>query len=60
MITIRWIAYVLGVECLIVLALVPRGIGTALVAVLFFLCFITICWTLGAFAQNSNNSKGTS
>lgn len=60
MIIIRWIAYVIGAECLIVLTLIPRSIGTALIAVLFFICFITVCWTFGAFARSDSNPKGTS
>lgn len=51
MVILRWITYVLGAECLIVLALIPRSVGSALVAVLFLICFAVVCWTLGAFRK---------
>lgn len=59
MIVLRWFAFLIGAECLVVLALIPRGVGSMLIAALFFICFLIFCWTIGAFAGDSNNSKGT-
>lgn len=60
MAVIRGLSFLLAAECMVALFFIPRGVGSMVVAALFILFFLIFCWTLGAFAQDGNNSKGTS
>ena len=45
MILVRWAAFLLAAECLALLAIVPRSAASAILAALFFLFFLVLCWT---------------
>lgn len=57
MATVRWVAFLLAAECVVCLWFVPRGVWSAILAALFFLFFVTYCWSLGAFDQTSTDSR---
>lgn len=56
MIVVRFAAFILAVECLVVLFLIPRGVGSMLAAALFLLFFLILCWTF----RTSANRKASS
>lgn len=57
MILIRCGAFILAVECLILLLFTPRpSAASAILAALFFLFFLILCWTF----RTSANRKATS
>jgi len=56
-ITVRWLSFLLAVECLIALWFTPQGVGAMILAVLFFLFFLILCWSLGAFARQDTDSR---
>lgn len=61
MTTVRWISFLLAAECVVALVFVPRGVGSMVLAALFLIFFLILCWSLGAFDRAENtNSKGTS
>lgn len=57
MITVRWVSFLLAAECLIALLFVPRGIGSMILAALFFILFLILCWSLGAFDRQDSTSR---
>ena len=54
MILIRWAAFILATGILALLSIVPRSTTSAILAALFFLFFLILCWTF------SINRKATS
>lgn len=59
MTTVRWVSFLLAAECLVALFFTPNGVGSMILAALFFLFFLILCWSVGAFAGGSDNQKGT-
>lgn len=54
---LRWVAFILAAECLTLLFFVPRPtVASAILAALFFLFFLILCWTF----RTSANRKATS
>lgn len=51
MTALRWATSLLGALCLVCLFFAPRGLGSTVVAALFFICFVTVGWTVGAFSR---------
>lgn len=51
MIALRWVSFLLAAECLVALVFTPRGVGSMVLASLFFLFFLIVCWSLGAFSD---------
>lgn len=56
MMVVRFASFVLAVECLVVLFLIPRGVGSMVTAALFLLFFLVLCWTF----RTSANRKASS
>lgn len=56
MILVRFAAFLLAVECLVVLFFIPRGVGSTVAAAMFFLFFLILCWTF----RTSANRKASS
>ncbi len=54
MAAVRWLAILLGVECLACLFFAPYGLWSTVVVVIFSLCFVTVCWTFGAFSTTDS------
>lgn len=52
MITIRWVSYTLATVCWVALICTPRSPASVLLAGLFFICFVVVSWTYGAFERN--------
>ncbi|CAN7515084.1 hypothetical protein LJR042_003511 [Microbacterium maritypicum] len=46
MVALRWASFLLAAECLVCLFIAERGIGSAILAALFFVLFLLFCWTL--------------
>lgn len=59
MTTVRWVSFLLAAECLVALFFTPNGVGSMILAALFFLFFLILCWSLGAFDRTDTTSKGT-
>ncbi len=55
MVALRWMLFLLAAECLAALFLLPRGEGTAVLAALFFILFIALCATFGAFTPHTES-----
>jgi hypothetical protein len=60
MITIRYAAMVLGTITLVALRFTPRSTASVVLAIFFFICFVVLCWTLGAFTKTTDTSKESS
>ena len=58
MITLRWVAIVLAVETLIALGIVPRSVTSMVLAGVFLVLFVFICWTFGAFTRGEAVTDG--
>lgn len=58
-ILIRFASFLLAAECLVVLFLIPRGVGSMLAAAMFFLFFLILCWTFRT-PRPSVNRKASS
>lgn len=56
MITIRWAAILLATVTLVALTITPRGVATAILAGFFFICFIAVGWSFGAFNTEDDMS----
>lgn len=59
MTTIRWVSFFLAALCITCLLFVERGVWSMILAALFFIFFLILCWSVGAFAGGSDNQKGT-
>lgn len=57
MAALRWASFLIGVECLICLFFVPRGLWSALLAAGFLLSFAAFGWSVGAFSSDSRKAK---
>lgn len=57
MIPIRYAAMVLGTITLVALRLTPRSTATVVLAIFFFICFVVLCWTLGAFTKTTDTKE---
>lgn len=54
---LRWAAFVLAAVCLGGLWVTPVGAASMVLAVLFFLFFLILCWTFGAFSDSRKVSR---
>lgn len=57
MVLLRWVAILWAVICLVGLMLTPNGVATLILAGIFLILFLFICWTFGAFARSDPNSR---
>lgn len=57
MILLRWVAILWAAICLVALYSMPRGVGSMILAGLFAVLFLFICWTFGAFARSDPNIR---
>ncbi|MFF3029115.1 hypothetical protein [Microbacterium sp. NPDC057944] len=55
MTALRWVAALVAVECLVILAIIPRSPASAVIAGLFFICFATVCWTVAPSKGHTND-----
>ena len=56
MVLLRWVLFVIAVECLVLLAITPRSVATAILAADFALYFTLYCWTFrGQYTTESEN-----
>lgn len=46
MITVLWVAMLLGIESLVCLFFAPRGLWSTVLAALFLICFALVCWSV--------------
>ena len=53
MVTLRWVAIVWAATCLVALFFSDNGAGSTILAVVFFILFLFICWTLRAPRPNT-------
>jgi uncharacterized membrane protein len=60
MAALRWMAFLIGIECLVCLFFTPSGPWSTALAVLFFICFVTVSWTVGAFSSTDSRKAPTS
>ncbi|MEJ6554065.1 hypothetical protein PQI51_03380 [Microbacterium esteraromaticum] len=54
MIPVRWAAYTVAAVTLWCLSITPLSLASALLAGLFFICFVVVCVTYGAFERNTH------
>ena len=56
MIILRWTAIFWSLIILGVLAFLPRGLLSTILAAIFFLLFLFVIYTFGAFARSDDDS----
>lgn len=59
MAALRWLAIVVGVECLVCLFFAPYGLWSTALVLLFALCFVTVSWTVGALSSTDSRKAPT-
>lgn len=57
--TVRWVTFLLCMECVIVLAVIPRSVLSALIAAFVAVLFTLFCWSLGAFTRDPSPERLT-
>lgn len=57
MVALRWASFLLAVECLVCLFITERGIGSAILAAVFFILFLLFCWTLRSRSTSTRKAS---
>lgn len=57
MATLRWVAFILFLICMGVLASIPRGLASMIVAAIAAVAFAAMCFTFGAFSRSRTSPQ---